>query len=233
MKGLNVMVVVPAHDHGPMYFAYDLAQMMTFTTANLMGGKDAPIANLGLAFCTNTYIHSARQALANTVIENNADIVLWLDSDMRFPPDTLARLLERDEDIVGINYSGRSVPVDFVAIKTMVPAEKCITSPEATGLEEVEAIGFGAVLMRTSVLRTLHDPTGEKGPWFSFRWRPEIKSMVGEDVYFCEVVREAGHKIYVDHDLSKECAHIGTLEYEVPHALTSYEQADDGTYHLR
>lgn len=224
MEDLKIMVAVPTHDHHPAMFGYDLAQMMAFTVANLMG-EGAPIKAINLAYCTGTYIHTARQELAELAVQQGADYVLWLDSDMRFPKDALARLLIRNEDLVGINYSQRKVPPDFVAIESMVEGKRVVTAPESTGLQKCEAIGFGVTLMRTAILGRLPDPA-ENGPWFSFRWRDDTRTMVGEDVYFAELLAEAGVDIYVDHDLSKECRHIGGLEYTVDHALSSYERAE-------
>lgn len=222
------MIAVPTHDHHPAMFSYDLAQLMTFTVANLMGGKDAPIGAVNVAYCTGTYVHSARQQLADLALRHNVDYILWLDSDMRFPKDALGRLLARNEDIVGINYSTRGVPPEFVAIAESKRGIKVVTTDESTGLEECEAIGFGCVLMRAAVLRRLaaeHDPA-EKGPWFFYRWREDTKTMVGEDVFFFELMEKIGVRPKVDHDLSRECAHIGTFDYTTAHAMTSYERAN-------
>jgi hypothetical protein len=51
-------------------------------------------------------------------------------------------------------------------------------------------------------------------PWFHIPWNEkELKFDCGEDIYFCRKARKAGHKIYLDHDLSKEIAHIGQYEF--------------------
>lgn len=228
MHNLNVMIAVPTHDQHPAMFGYDLAQLMAFTVANLMGGEDAPIGALNLAYCSGTYVHTARQELAEIALKYDTDFVLWLDSDMRFPKDALARLLMHNEDVVGINYSTRGVPPQFVAIADSANGVRLVTAPESTGLEQTEAIGFGCVLMRAAVLRRLadHHDTKEKGPWFFYRWREDTQTMVGEDVYFAELLKEVGVDIYVDHDLSKACAHIGSFEFGTDHAMTSYERAE-------
>lgn len=224
MDNLKLMIAVPTHDHIPAMFAYDLAQMMAFTSANFLAPA-GPIAAVNLAFCAGTYVHSARQELAEAALAVEADYILWLDSDMRFPKDIVARLFLRQKDVVGINYSQRKTPPDFVAIESMEGNRRVVTSPDSVGLQKCEAIGFGAVLMRTAILGRLPDPE-ENGPWFFFRWREDTQSMVGEDVYFAELLTAAGVDIYVDHDLSKECAHIGGLEYRCEHALTSYTRPE-------
>lgn len=223
-RGLRVAVVVPTHDMAPALFAYDLAGMMAFTCSNFVG-PDKLIKSVGLVFQTNTYIHKARQQLAEAVLEQGADCVLWLDSDMRFPKDTLVRLLKHNKDFVGINYSKRGIPPEFVAIKRHSPPEQLVTDADSEGLEEVEALGFGVVLMKTSVLHALPPPERTGHPWFWHEWIAESGRHVGEDVFFCRMAKEAGVDLYVDHDLSKECAHIGTLEYTTDHPVAVMEEA--------
>lgn len=219
---MNLMIAVPSHDHIPALFAYDLGQMMGFLGANYVG-SDRPIKSVGLTFSTGTYVHSGRQTLAELAIEQGADYVLWLDSDMRFPKDLPIRLLKHRQDIVGINYSNKSVPPEFVAIKSVSPPEKLVTGPDSTGLEEVDAIGFGAVLMRGRVLRTLAEKhTATPLFWFDQR---EDGGLVGEDVFFCRVAREHGFEVMVDHDLSRDCGHVGVLEYKTDHPLAMMEEA--------
>lgn len=222
---MRVMVVVPTHDNCKALFAYDLAQMMGFTSAALLEPQ-GPLKGINLSFLTGTYIHRARQRLVEAALEQDADYILWLDSDMRFPPDTLVRLLNRDKDLVGANYSKRGFPPEFVAVKSIQNDEQCVTGPDSEGVESVEALGFGVVLMRVSALLDLHNPRGPEGPWFFFKWDEEKGSAFGEDVYFCELFRQAGHEIFVDHDLSKLCGHIGDFEFRVEHAWENVDGAD-------
>ena len=49
--------------------------------------------------------------------------------------------------------------------------------------------------------------------------RNEDGGLVGEDVYFCKLARERGFDVFVDHDLSKDCGHVGMLEYKTDHAF--------------
>ena len=209
---MKVMVAVPTHDQMPALSAYDLAQMMAFLGANYVG-EDRPISAISLTFCTGTYVHTAREQLARMAVEAGADYVLWVDADMRFPKDALIRLLKHRKDIVGINYSNRGVPPGFVAIKTIKPAERLVTGPDSTGLEPVEALGFGLTLMRGSVLRRI----AEKHRRMFWYDENEDGGLVGEDVYFCKLARQEGFDIHVDHDLSKACAHVGVFEYLTDH----------------
>ena len=202
-----------------LQIAFDLAQMMALTVSFMPPDEGH---ELGLHMNVGTYIHQSRTELLQSALELGASHVLWLDSDMRFPTDSLLRLLKRDVPVVGINYSKRRLPPEFVAVKK-IPweadevGEACITSEESTGLEEVDALGFGMVLMETATLVNLPDPLHD--PWFWFDKTPAGR-VIGEDVYFCKFMLQdrLSQRIFVDHDLSKECAHIGGFEFRCDHA---------------
>lgn len=211
----KIVILVPSHDLCPVTFAADLAQMYMTTAVALDDG-----VNLGLFVLPGTYIHCARQELLEGAIAEGATHVLFLDSDMRFPPDALVNLLAHNKQMVGINYSQRFSPPEFVAIKHAdyegSRNERLVTGDDSTGLEEVDAIGFGCVLIRCDALQSLP----KKDPWFWFDWSPKRRrQQIGEDVWFARLVKKAGVRIYVDHDLSRRCRHIGTFEYTTAHPL--------------
>lgn len=222
---MKLVVAVPSHDYLPALFAYDLGQLMSYTTSKLPDG-----GQMGLAMCVGTYVNQARTELLEAVLRDGADYVLWLDSDMRFPRDALVRLLSHQVPVVGVNYARREVPPRFTAVRRMRgsagsedPGEMLRTSPGSTGLVEVDSLGLGCVLMQLSRLTDLPDPRQE--PWFRFGSSPDGDT-IGEDVYFCtEVLRgRLGLRLFVDQDLSQECAHIGLFEYRCHMADAAYDE---------
>ena len=72
------------------------------------------------------------------------------------------------------------------------------------GLQKVDGIGFGAVLVKTSVFVKLGPP-----PWFKF-------SEVGEDLHFCDLCAQAGVEVWCDTSL--EAPHINDFGMEVSSA---------------
>lgn len=219
---MKIMILVPCYEKVDALFAFDLAQMMALTVAAMPA--DAGV-ELGLSMNIGTYAHSSRQELVNDALAQGATHILWLDSDMRFPRDLLIRLLQHQVPVVGINYSKRRFPPDFVAIEEIDieknVSKRLLTRDEDEGLAEVHALGFGAVLMERSVFVNLPDP--EEQPWFWFEYLGPGRGQIGEDVYFCRLIREHGQRIFVDQDLSKECGHLGQFEYKVHHAAIDYE----------
>ncbi len=234
-RGVKVAICVPAHDNLPTYFAYDLAGMIGWTTRHF--SEPGAIEEISLHMVKGTYVHTARQDLVVAALQGEADYILFLDSDMRFPKDALVRLMSHRKAMVGTNYARRGVPPEFVAIKTQthldedgerVEGELLQTKADSAGLEEVEALGFGCILIHRTVFQAMgqvHDPR-EKGPFWFFEYAPDLKTHVGEDVYFCRLAREVGTTIYVDHDLSKDIRHIGQFEYALDHTWAFYAEEE-------
>ena len=209
---MNINIVVPTHNDVPAMFAYDLAQLVAHTVGSMPGDTQ-----IGVTFLPGTYIQCARQELMQHVLEVGDDFVLWLDSDMRFPKETFAHLIQHRVAMVGANYSKKAVLSEPTAIKHRGnPPELLYPDNDATGLVEVESIGFGCLLMRIQDFKNL--PPLTQGPWFEQTYHGETDHWTGEDVFFCELVRKKlGIKIMVDQDLSRAIAHIGPFEYLLDH----------------
>lgn len=210
---VRVAVAVASHDHWEAGFGYSLANLSAHSASQI-----PTLEEYGVVMVKGTYVHSARQqALEGILARPQITHVLWLDADMEFPKNALERLLGHDKDVVGINYCMRGYPYEFVALKSVSwdpsgVSKRLFTGHKSTGLEEVDALGFGCVLMKTEPVRRAL-PDLNKEPWFWFEWT-EGRRQIGEDVYFCRLLQRAGIKILVDHDLSKDCAHIGRHEYD-------------------
>jgi len=130
--------------------------------------------------------------------------------------------MAHDKDVVGINYCTRGLPPRFVAIREIgVPGSNLLTSEDSTGLERTDAMGFGFLMMKTSALAKI--PKDGK-PWFWFDWLEDRRAMIGEDVYFFQLLKDEGVECFVDHDLSKECRHIGGFEYGPQHVEAWHEK---------
>jgi cellulose synthase/poly-beta-1,6-N-acetylglucosamine synthase-like glycosyltransferase len=173
---------------------------------------NAPSGTLfNVNFVAGTLIADQRQKLVMMAIKQGADYILFLDSDMRFPSYLLERMLAHDKDIVACNYATRRLPVKTVAFSDFAEL-KCIYSLDKTGLEEVDAVGMGAMLIKTEIFKKL--PL----PWFSISYLPSGNMYIGEDIYFCKLAQANGMKVYVDHDLSKDVRHIGVMEFTHDHA---------------
>ena len=187
------MIAIPAMDSTPTRFTQSLISL------KLQGETH-------FNFVTNTLVYTARNQLAKAALEGDFDRVLWLDSDMVFQPNLLERLSEDldGRDIVTGLYFKRKppfTPVLFSKLElvgdTDCDFEEIISYPDH--IFEVAGCGFGAVLMKTNVLRDILDGIGPL--WFS------PMGNLGEDIAFCLRARHFGHKIYCDPNI--KLGHVG------------------------
>jgi hypothetical protein len=214
-KETNVAIVSPVSDMCASFWAYDLARLCTHTGVSGIKSR--------LMFSSGSLTEKNRQTIADVVMQNGSFThMMWLDSDMRFPPDTLERLLKHDKDMVCASYTERTnpfLPVTFPDFEDT--RSRGFTLPDTTGLSPIDACGFGCVLVRTSVFEKL------ERPYFIVSWNPNGPGChVGEDLFFFKKAKNAGVQLWQDHDLTKELAHIGRYEFDYTHALRAQAQRE-------
>lgn len=146
-------------------------------------------------------IASSRMWLAKQAVEKGATHLLFIDSDMLFPSDTLDQLLAREKDIIGVEYHKRKFPLETVTAY-FPEGEKSETEPFKVGVA-----GTGFLLIKTDVFK---NPNLDKN-WFSFGRNAEGKNVIGEDGWFCFEARKAGYDIYVDPII--KVLHLGEFGY--------------------
>jgi len=183
-------IVTPSRDGVHAMYTYDLVELI----------RRDPSVQYGMSL--GSMLGNLRHAMVKGALSNGATHILMIDSDMRFPPDTLERLLAHHVDIVGANY----VPRGGQGTTARYSDGSYVPSQERTGLEPVHVVGCGVVLISAQVFRAL-DP-----PWFPTPWDEESEQHVSEDVWFCVHAKKAGFQPYVDHDLSRDVKHVGWVE---------------------
>ncbi len=198
--GARVAICVPSGDEVKADFAFSLAAMVNHApgTPNLEA--------LGLLNQRVSVLPDSRNILAQQAIDGGYTHLLWIDSDMKFPHNMLARLMRHSVPIVGINASMRQPPFKTTALTA--PGVNCVTNRNSTGLEKVERMGMGVVLHTVDVLHAIR-----KRPYFTFEYLKSKHKHRGEDYYFGEKVKKAGFRLVIDHDVSKEVGHVGSFAH--------------------
>lgn len=192
--GRTIVLGVPTREHVHALFMADLVGAIRRHAAT---GDDVRLATV-----LGSVISTQRTDVVRSALDMGATHLLWLDSDMRFPPDVIGRLLAHGRPVVAANYQRRTEPFGPVAVRHGAPL---YTTPQSTGLEEADFTGFGCMLVERAVFDAVPEP------WFDFAWSPAKRAYVGEDVFFCRKVREHGFPVLIDHDLSKEVGHIASI----------------------
>ena len=195
----NVAICVPVRDNVTAVFAYSLAMLQRKC-------GEAGLAT-SLHFNMGSEVTMQRQQLVSEALQTNCTHIMWIDSDMNFPVDTLNILLAANKDIVAGNYSTRVPPYRPVAFRSKNNLDDRVFT--GTGLEKAWAVGSGMMLVKREVYEKL------SSPFYKIEYSEDYSSLVGEDVYFCTKANEAGYEVYVSHELSDKIAHIGTRAFTV------------------
>ena len=158
--------------------------------------------------------------------------LLLLDSDHVFEPESVLQLIglyhQFKSDILGAGYLTKQEPVNLVALKateystldpTLPIRYKMLTHIEMNKVYEVDAIGFGMVVMRPEILKSMieHYKTGEL---CEFPYREGI--VIGEDVSFCQKAKKMGYKVEVT--TAFILGHVTTAVMDVAYAKKVYNR---------
>jgi len=194
---MRVAIAVPSYSDWKAPMGISMAMLASYCTAK--GIQFALISHGG------TLIAKARNALVRMAQQTGADWILFVDDDMTFPMDALARLLAHDKDIVGVAACGRVPPYEIGGV---------LAEQASSGLVEALRLGMGMMLVRMSVF----DRT--PAPWFAHSFEeprtPENPDgEMGEDYYFVRKALEHGARAYCDLDLTPSIGHIGDQVFHV------------------
>jgi len=215
---VSLAILVPSTEYWHADFALSLMSMQ-----QLLGYQ--PLAENfrhNLINERGSLISLQRENLADMALDSDATHILWLDSDMKFPPNLIHRLFKHQLPLVACNYVKRKIPA--MPNTKGLDGRLIATNRDSHGLQEAMSDGCGAVLMTREVLEKTPKP------WFDVVWlRKEdgTLEMIGEDVFFFQKARSVGgFPLHIDHDASQRLGHIGTFEYENSLCAVTWEEVD-------
>lgn len=160
-----------------------------------------------------TYIHAdngsiddLRNNIVNQALDLNATSLMMMDTDQVYHPKTIPTLLKHKLPIVGALVHRRYPPFDSLMLKKVqegnVIEYQSIDDYETDSLVEVDATGAGCLMFDMAVFREM------PAPWFKTKRNPDGTTL-GEDIGFCQDLKEAGYRIFVD--TSVPAGHLTTL----------------------
>lgn len=215
MKGVLVCLpagyqIVSAHTSG---IIYSIGQMLTAAgiPSQLLWFAMTDIVEVRNVFVTKFYDQYP-----------SASHLLFIDADMYFPPQLVARMIELDKPIVGTVYSRRELPRS--PIGHPLGDEK--DYPIVNGFQRWKHLGCGLMLIKVSVIEEMMkklpvvdsiDPGAlEKAGVTRIlrvfdRLRDQDGSWLSEDFSFCERWHQLGGEIWANVDTRIE--HIGSFNY--------------------
>lgn len=178
----------------------DMAKYMGMLQAQ--GKFEFYFATIGRVF-----VAKAREEFCAYAIKEECDYLFMVDDDMVCPHDLFYRLYQHDVDIVApLAFQRREpyFPVIYVQRegwdeirKEKYFANEIVKNYPKDKLFQCDATGFGAVLIKTEVLKKMKTP------------RMMSTAACGEDILFCYNARDShGAKVFVD--TSIKIQHLGS-----------------------
>ena len=200
---MKTMIAVPCMDVMASEFTFALLNMDT--VGDVVYEKEI-----------GSLIYNARNNLLKKAMDEGYDRILWFDSDVIMPPETM-RLLSEDLDngcgIVSGIYKKRKPPftptifseceIMQIAPDQLLPLHTPYTDYPKDSIFEIAACGFGCVMMDMAAVKQITDKYG-KMPFMPV-------GGFGEDLSFCMRAKKADVKIYCDSRF--ECGHLGYKVY--------------------
>lgn len=192
------------------------------TTMSLIGLQWPPNTIVKYHLVGSSLVYDAREKIFNFAISNNADWVIFIDSDMVVPANTVTNFVNaRVDDIVPEMITGlcfkRTEPFQpcfytkaRIDTKTKKPIlESPIEFPD-NGFMQVEGFGMACCFIRMSAIKRIKQPY-----FFPF---PGI----GEDLSFCIRARMANVKMFAD--LSLNVGHVSNIPIYKQHFFTARDE---------
>jgi len=222
LNKMRVVVLTPVQMYPEARFMKSLVNMVAYSWH--MGLR---VEEMG--FTEREVVDWARNSLAKAALDKECEYsegkythFLWLDADHVFNPDLLLHLAHHDVDMVSALYYGRGddhLPVVYVKDGSPDKYKHFPLVEVPDTLIEVDAIGFGALLMKREVME------GTPEPWFTIDYR------AGEDIAFCVRARESGFKIHCDG--AYKLGHVGVPPVITEETYLQYMEANKEKYQDR
>jgi len=183
---MRVAIAVPHTGTVHAKFAFSLAQMVTYATVSGI--------EVAMVDAQTSLVPKGRHELVQQAMGAEADAIIFFDSDMVFPMETVAGLVNADKDIIGLNYR-RTVPPHDETARNIHKDGSC------------DWIGTGGLFINLCVFRDIGVP------YFKIDYDKEKDTFQSEDYNFALRARLVGYKIWVHKELSKGVVHIGQEGY--------------------
>jgi hypothetical protein len=212
-RSRSVMICTPVHRDTAWQYTRSLVD--TKTTLDRLGVRNR---TLFLAGCSN--LPKARNELAAWFLASDFTDLLYVDADMSWEPNGVARLLASDKEVIGAVGRRKTEETQWCA--RLFPSSNHEINQDAMGAVEVHSIGTGFLKVAREALDRIvaarpdlkidlpglpEEPRSRYHRFFRFG-----EDDGGEDYQFCELWRSVGGKVWADPEI--ELGHCGETEFK-------------------
>ena len=184
----------------------------------------------GLKFELNTmqspYVAYARNILTARYLQKGEDYLLFIDADLEFEPECVLKMLIAEKDVICTPYRTKTNDPESIQYTVSIKDPKNVKIL-AGGLVEIQNGPAGMMMVKRNVFEKLIKDYPNK----EIKYHPNpgafpkdlriynfcdcnFKDGIwkGEDIFFCDLAREAGFKVYAN--ISSPITHHGSFGYQ-------------------
>jgi len=159
-------------------------------------------------------VHRARMGMTKAFLDTHYQYMMWLDADIEFTPEDVAKLWNLDADIAVGVYRMKTEDSKFAA---WVDGKLVTDLDQFKEPIEVDYAGTGFMLIKRQVLENLSKKVEKyenECPDIPALYMTPIDDgiLLSEDYYFCKLARENGYKVMMDP--SVRLSHWGLKAYQ-------------------
>ena len=190
---MKLMIAIPTQDYIQCKFVECLSGLQKHLMAE---GIDFDVV-----FRTGALVYDSREQIAARARLDNYTHVLWLDSDMVFPPDVFDRLNAHGKDFVtGICHARRKPYRSALFVRLLPEAVRYSRTTYPDELFQIAGSGLACALTSVHLLREVKRKHG-------ILFLPSLA--FGEDLAFCLRATECGIDLFADPNVQiKHISHI-------------------------
>lgn len=149
---------------------------------------------LMLFFTDATYITHARNKLVELFLQSDCEYMLFLDSDILVPKNIAEALLSFNKEVVSAMYYTRDDGKPMFRVYRDGNYYEPGEFPK-NDIFEVGGVGLGCCLLKREVVEKVAKSVGDQ-TMFDVVYKNRNYA-VGEDIFFSELIRKAGYKVWV------------------------------------
>jgi len=199
----------------PLYGAIPVETFTSFF--NLIAALPQLFEAAHFSFARRTFAHLSRRAIAENVLElrkkEKIDLLLWIDSDQVFTVEDIVKLFvaqkKEDADIIAPWICHKQPPYKSVFYKKSKDAYAAVIDVPEDAMFDLDAVGFGMVLMKMEVLEKLVKKHSLEKLFNSVD--PKTGGDIGEDILFCKLAQK--EKFSIKGISAIKVGHAGAVIY--------------------
>ena len=164
--------------------------------------------DIDVNFTRSAYVHLNRNMASMDAVKHNVDYLLFIDSDIKWTPKDVEKLIELNKNVASGVYISR---LPLINNERVIQAYYYIENEGYRPLSclpkeprKVDAVGAGFLLIKKKVIEHLWAKRERLGYPFDLMYCREVKckpgsgtDLIGEDFAFCWRIKKMGYELWL------------------------------------